>query len=83
MHLLALIYYELILRKETKKKHIDIKDFSYFQFGFVIRPLINVLMLRVIVHTVAMKKAVSIFAFTHYLIIISLIIYQLRVMNVI
>ena len=83
VHLLAFVNFELILRRDAKGKHIDLKDFSYFQFRFIVRPLINILILKAAVPTAAMTGAVRLFALTHYLMICVIIVYQLKILKII
>ncbi|GGB57422.1 hypothetical protein GCM10011607_17480 [Shewanella inventionis] len=71
------------MRRDAKGKHIDLKDFSYFQFRFIVRPLINILILKAAVPTAAMTGAVRLFALTHYLMICVIIVYQLKILKII
>lgn len=78
-----MVYYELVLRGESLNERVKLVDYTYLRFGFVYKTWLNITFLKYPNNSKQLKRAIRIFAFAHYFMIISIVIFQLNVLKVI
>lgn len=69
-YLLITPYYELKLREEAKIHNKSIKGLSYFTFGLVAKPMLNIMLLKPRHISKNLIKLAIFYASIHYLLII-------------
>ena len=80
-HFVAIIYYEIVLRREAKRKNKNFIGLTFLYFGWVMRPFFNIVLFRALVVSDKLKLPTVLFIASFIFVVFSTLYYQLDIVG--